>query len=53
MTAFTLINSFTCFFLRRLNNFVGFVTPVVKKWLIRMRSLVAAPAPLALPVPYD
>ena len=30
MTVFTLKNSFTCFFLRRLNNFVGFVTPVVK-----------------------
>ena len=53
MTVFTLINSFTCFFLRRLNNFVGFVTPVLKKCLIRMRGLVAAPARLAIPVPND
>ena len=42
ITVFTLINSFTCFFLRKLNNFVGFITPVVKKWLIQMISLLAA-----------
>ena len=53
ITVFTLINSFTCFFIRKLNNFVGFITPVVKKWLIHMRRLVAAPAPLVLNVPYD
>ena len=45
---FTLINPFICFFLTKLNNFAGFITSVVKKWLIRMRSLVAAPALLVL-----
>ena len=26
VTIFTLVNSFTCFFLKKLNNFVGFIT---------------------------
>ena len=29
---------------KKLNNFVGFITLVVRKWLIYMRNLVAAPA---------
>ena len=31
VTTFILINSCTCFFLKKLNNFVGFVIPIVKK----------------------
>ena len=35
-------------FLKIRNNFVDFVTPVVEKWLIHMKSSVAAPAVLIL-----
>ena len=35
-------------FLKILNNFVGFVTPVVEKWLIHKKSSVAAPVVLIL-----
>ena len=35
------MNSFTCFFLKKLNNFVGFITPVMEKWLIHIKNLVA------------
>ena len=31
ITVFTLINQFICLFLKKLNNFVGFLTPVLKK----------------------
>ena len=31
-------------FLKNLNNFVGFITPVLVKWLIHMKNLVTAPA---------
>ena len=48
ITVFTQINSFTCFFFKKINNFVGFITPVVKKWLIHTERLVAAPALLVL-----
>ena len=51
ITIFTLINSFTCFFLKKLNNFVGFITPVVKKWLSH-ENLVAASAFLVLYVTF-
>ena len=44
ITVFALINLFTSFLLRKLNSFVGFINPVVKKSLIHMRSLMAAPA---------
>ena len=47
------MNLFNCFFLKKLNNFVGFITPVVEKWLIHMKSSVAAPALLVLHVSYD
>ena len=30
ITIFTLINSFNCFFLKKLDNFVFFITPVVE-----------------------
>ena len=42
--------SYTCFFKKKLNNFVGFITPVVVKWLIHMKSLLAAAAFLVLHV---
>ena len=42
-TIFTLINSFAPFFLKIRNNFAGFINPVVEKWLIHMKSLVAEP----------
>ena len=48
ITIFTLINPFTCFFLHNLNNFVNIRTPVVERWLIQMKRLVAAPALLVL-----
>ena len=48
ITIFTLMNSFICFFLQKLNNFVGFITPVVKRWFIHMKRLVPAPAVLVL-----
>ena len=47
ITIFTLMNSFSfrvCF-----NNFVGFITPVVVKWHIHMKCLVAAPDLLVFP----
>ena len=45
ITIFTLINSFTCVFQKKtLNVFVCFITPVVEKWLIHMKMLVASPA---------
>ena len=48
ITIFTLINSFICcFFFRKLNNFVCFISPVVEKWSIHMKRLVATPALLA------
>ena len=43
ITLFTQIDLFTCFFLKKLNNFVRFTTPVVGKWLIHIERLVAAP----------
>ena len=36
------------FFLHNLNNFVNIRTPVVERWLIQMKRLVAAPALLVL-----
>ena len=47
------MNSVTCFFKKRLNNFVRFITPVVEKWPIHMKSVVATSALLVLHVPYD
>ena len=47
------MNSVTCFFKKRLNNFVSFITPVVEKCPIHMKSLVAASALLVLHVSYD
>ena len=42
ITIFSLMN-FICFFLlQKLNNFVGFKTPVVERWLIHMKRLVTA-----------
>ena len=32
IASFTQIESFSCFFRKRLNNSVGFMTPVVKKF---------------------
>ena len=52
ITLFIQINSFTCFFFKKSNNFVGFITPVVEKWLIHMKTLVTASALLALYVSY-
>ena len=46
-------NKLIYLFLRKRNNFVGFITPVVKKWLILMRSLVVVPAILVLQVSCD
>ena len=31
ITVFTLANQFICLFLKKRNNFVGFLTPVLKK----------------------
>ena len=39
ITIFTLINLFTCFFLKKRDNFVCFITPVGEKWLIHMKRL--------------
>ena len=47
ITIFTLINLLLAF-LKKLDNFVCFLTPVVKKWLIHMKRLVAAPTLLVL-----
>ena len=48
ITLFTQVNLFTCFFKKKLNNFLGFITPVVEKWLIHIEGLVAAPVLLVL-----
>ena len=48
VTLFTQMNLFTCFFKKKLNNFVGFTTPVVEKLLIHIDRLVAAPPPTCL-----
>ena len=53
ITVFTLTNQFICLFLKKLNNFVGFLTPVLKKRLIHIRSLMAAPPLLFLPMFHD
>ena len=47
---FTLMNSSTCLFLKKLNNFTVFITPDVVKWIIHIKSLVAAPTLLVLHV---
>ena len=36
------------FLLKKLNNFVSFITPVVEKWHIHMKKLVATPTLLVL-----
>ena len=46
ITLFTQINYFV--FFKKHNNSVGFITPVVEKWLIHMKTLMAAPALLVL-----
>ena len=43
-TSFTQIKSFSHFFWKELNNSVGFVTPVMKKWHIQIKCLVAVPS---------
>ena len=43
ITSFTQINSSSCFFEKHLI-VVIVITPVVMKWLIRIKCLVAAPA---------
>ena len=53
ITIFTLMSSFTCLLLKNLNKFVGFITPVVEKWLIHLKSWVAAPVLLAIQVSYN
>ena len=55
ITIFILINSFTSFFFfffKKLDNFVCFITPVLEKWLIEMKRLVASHAVVVLSVPY-
>ena len=47
---FTLMNSSTCLSLKKLNNFTVFITPDVVKWIIHIKSLVAAPTLLVLHV---
>ena len=42
IASFTQINSFSCFFRKVLNNSPGFITPVLKKWRNRIKTLVAA-----------
>ena len=53
ITILTLANSVTCFFKKGLNNFVSFITPVVEKCPIHMKSVVATSALLVLHVSYD
>ena len=48
ITSFTQIKSFSHFFWKELNNSVGFVTPVMKKWHIQIKCLVAAPVLLVI-----
>ena len=48
ITSFTQINPFSCFFWKRINNSVGFITHVLKRWPIRIRCVMAAPALLAV-----
>ena len=50
ITIVTLINSFFLSF-KKCINFVGFITPAVERWLIQLKSLVAAP-PLLVPHVY-
>ena len=53
LISFTQINSFSCFFWKILNNSIGFITPIIKKWSIRIKSLVATLALLMFHVPLD
>ena len=48
IASFTQTNSFSYFFLKWLNNFVVFITPVVQKWRIRIKCLEAAAALLVV-----
>ena len=50
ITIVTLVNSFFLSF-KKCINFVGFITPAVERWLIQLKSLVAAP-PLLVPHVY-
>ena len=54
ITIFILKNSFTSFFFffKKLDNFVCFITPVLEKWFIEMKRLVASHAVVVLSVPY-
>ena len=48
LTIFTKENSFCFLFFKKLDNPVGFMTPVWKKWRIRIKSIVTAPALLVI-----
>ena len=56
ITIFILINSFTSFFffffLKKIYKLVCFITPILEKWLIEMKRLVASHAVVVLSVPY-
>ena len=43
ITSFTQINYFFCFFWKVLNNSPGFITPVLKIWRIRIKTLATVP----------
>ena len=48
ITNFAQINLFSCFFEKKVNNSVGFINLVEKKWRIRIKRLVAAPTLLVV-----
>ena len=45
---FILTNLFTWFFFQKRSNFVSFITPVVQRWLIQIKRLMATPVPFVL-----